>query len=167
MAWSASAVFREFVENPGIRGITGATAPTGASASGITADTVKVSLFDNTITPSQTVANASAGYGVGVWASGGVSHANWPATGQTLGAATFTSTDATSFIMYDAPDLAGAGTLTLTNAFGCLVYDDTITAGSTIADLGICYNYFGGAQTVTGGTFTIIWHANGLFRFTV
>lgn len=168
MAWSGSAVFREFVENPGIRGITGATAPSGASASGITADTVKVALFDSTITPSQTVANASAGYGVGVWASGGVSHANWPATGQTLSTATFTSTDATSFIMFDALDTANSSTsVTLTNANGCLVYDDSITAGSTIADLGICYNWFGGAQTVTAGTFTIVWNANGIFRFTV
>lgn len=167
MTWGGSGVFREFLENPGIRGITGATAPTGASASGITADTIKVSLFDNTITPDATVANASAGYGVGQWASGGVSHANWPATGQTLGSDAFTSTDATNNIMYDAADLAGAGTLTLSATHGCLVYDDSITSGSTIADLGICFNYFGGAQQVTNGTFTIVWHANGIFRFTV
>lgn len=167
MAWSASALFREFLENPGIRGITGATAPSGNSASGITADTIKVSLFDSTRTPDQGVANASAGYGVGVWAAGGVSHANWPATGQTLVNDAFTSTDATTFIMYDADDLAGAGTLTLADVNGCLVYDDTTTAGSTLADQGVCYNWFGGAQSVTAGTFTIVWHANGVFRITV
>ncbi len=41
------------------------------------------------------------------------------------------------------------------------------TTAGTVADQGVCFNYFGGAQTVTGGTFTIVWHANGLFRFTV
>ncbi|MGW6257631.1 hypothetical protein [Streptomyces sp. NPDC055085] len=48
------------------------------------------------------------------------------------------------------------------------MYDDTITAGTGgIADQGICFNYFGGVQGVTGGTFTIIWSANGVFRITV
>jgi hypothetical protein len=169
MAWSASAIFREFLENPGIRGISGATAPTGASASGITADTVKVALFDSSITPDRTVANASAGYNVGQWATADevIDATNWVAGGRALANDAFTSTDATAFIMYDADDLAGGGTVTLADANGCLVYDDSITSGSTIADLGICYNWFGGAQSVTAGTFTIVWHANGVFRITV
>lgn len=169
MAWSASAIFREFLENPGLRGITGATAPTGASASGITADTVKAALYDNDITPDQTVAVASTGYNTGQWAIAGnevTDATNWVAGGRALANDAFTSTDATAFVMYDADDLAGGGTLTITNAFGCLVYDDSITAG-TVADQGICYNYFGGGQSVTAGTFTIVWHANGVFRITV
>ena len=68
--------------------------------------------------------------------------------------------------MFDATDLAGGGAVTLTNAFGCLVYNDDITAG-TVADQGITYHSFGGGQSVTAGTFTIVWHANGLFRITV
>jgi hypothetical protein len=47
---------------------------------------------------------------------------------------------------------------------GCLVYDDTLT---TPDDPGVCYNWFGSAQSVTNGTFTVVWHANGLFRITV
>ena len=70
-------------------------------------------------------------------------------------------------IMFDATtDTTHSNTVTLTNAYGCLVYDDSITAG-TVADQGISYHYFGGAQSVTTGTFTIVWHANGLFRITV
>jgi hypothetical protein len=67
--------------------------------------------------------------------------------------------------IFDANDLAGGGTVTITNAYGCFVYDDTITAG-TVADQGVCFNYFGGAQSVTSGTFTIVWSASGLFQIT-
>ncbi len=36
-----------------------------------------------------------------------------------------------------------------------------------VGDQGVCYNYFGGAQSVTAGTFTIVWNANGIFRITL
>jgi hypothetical protein len=49
--------------------------------------------------------------------------------------------------------------------FGCLVYDDTIT--TPVADQGLCFNYFGGTQSVTAGTFTVVWSASGIFRITV
>jgi hypothetical protein len=35
-----------------------------------------------------------------------------------------------------------------------------------VADQGASYHYFGGAQSVVAGTFTIIWNANGLIEFT-
>ena len=50
----------------------------------------------------------------------------------------------------------------LAAVYGCLVYDDTLTPKA-----GVCYNYFGGTNSVTNGTFTIVWHANGVFRFTL
>jgi hypothetical protein len=68
--------------------------------------------------------------------------------------------------VFDAADLPGGGNVTLANVYGCLVYDDTITAG-TVADQGICFNYFGGAQSVTAGTFTIIWNASGIAGITI
>jgi hypothetical protein len=68
--------------------------------------------------------------------------------------------------MFDAADLTGAASITITNAFGTLVYDDTITAG-TVADQGVSYHYFGGAQSVTAGTFSVLWHANGINRWTM
>jgi hypothetical protein len=70
--------------------------------------------------------------------------------------------------MFDAADLAGGGNVTLSNVYGCLVYDATITAGTGgVAKQGCCFNYFGGGQGVSAGTFTIVWNANGVFRFTV
>ena len=36
-----------------------------------------------------------------------------------------------------------------------------------VADQGICYNYFGGANSVTLGTFTIVWNASGIFALTL
>ena len=43
-------------------------------------------------------------------------------------------------------------------ANGVLVYDNTVTG-----KLALCWNSFGGAQTVTTGTFTINWNASGIF----
>ena len=57
---------------------------------------------------------------------------------------------------------ASGSTADIANAYGALVYDNTIAG-----DPGICFNYFGGANSVTNGTFTVVWHANGIFRITV
>lgn len=164
MAWSASGVFQEFVKNPGTRAINAATAPTGYTD--LLTDTVKVALFNNSVTPDKDAAVASTGYNTGTWTTGNevTDATNWVAGGRALGSDTYT--DVANAMMYDAADLAGGGTLTLAATHGCFIYDDTITAG-TVADQGVCFNYFGGAQQVTNGTFTIAWHANGIFRFTV
>lgn len=126
---------------------------------------LEVALFDNSITPSQTVASAASAYGAGVWASGGVSDATgWPALGRPL--ASVTSTFASNVFTFDAADTVSANsTTTLTGAYGCLVYDHSIS--TPVADQGICYLYFGGAQTVTAGQFTIIYNASGIAAVTV
>jgi hypothetical protein len=36
-----------------------------------------------------------------------------------------------------------------------------------VADQGVCYLYFGGAQSVTSGTFTIQWNASGIMQLTL
>jgi hypothetical protein len=165
MAWSASALFTQFMLNPGMRAVNAATAPTTFTS--LTADTVKAALYDNDITPDKDAAVASTGFNTGQWAISGnevTDATNWVSGGRAIGNDAFTAV--ANAVMYDADDLAGGGTLTLTNAFGCLVYDDTITGG-TVVDQGVCYNYFGGGQSVTAGTFTIVWHANGIFRVTV
>ncbi|HVX91186.1 MAG TPA: hypothetical protein VHC20_06210 [Candidatus Paceibacterota bacterium] len=165
MAWSGSSMFREFLRTS--MGGAGASNNTlSGSYAGLGADTIKAALFDNTITPTKDAARTASGYGSGVWASGGVSHANWPAAGQTLSSKTLT-VPSTGVMRFDAADTAGAGTLTIANAYGALVYDDTtVLTGTDVADQGICFNYFGGAQSVTGGTFTIVWSANGIFEVT-
>jgi hypothetical protein len=44
------------------------------------------------------------------------------------------------------------------------VYDTTVGAAATHP--GISFNYFGGSQVVTSGTFTINWNASGIATFT-
>ncbi len=155
MAWSASKIFRPFL----------ADVLDNTTAVDLGTDVPKAALFDNTITPNQDVTAANSAFAAGVWASGQVTDAtNWVSGGRALGSTSLDSGTA-GVVFYDAADTAGGGTVTIVNAFGTLVYDDTLT--TPVADQGICFNYFGGAQTVTAGTFTIQWHANGIFRFTL
>lgn len=164
MAWSASGVFKQFLFKPVTEGTT--TSATGYGATGITGDTINVALFNTTSTPDKDAAVASTGFNTGVWITANevTDATNWVSGGRALAGKAFTAP--TNAVMYDATDLAGGGTLTLVATFGCLVYDNSITAG-TVGKQGVCFNYFGGSQTVTAGTFTIVWNANGLFRLNV
>jgi hypothetical protein len=128
-------------------------------------DVPKVALYNNTITPDNDVTSANSAYNVGQWATAQeVTDTNWPAGGRPL-ASTVLNSGTADVVFYDAADTAGAGNVTLSSVFGCLVYDDTIT--TPVADQGISYNYFGGSQSVTAGTFTVVWHANGIWRITL
>lgn len=155
MAWSNSKWFQAFVVS---------TFNKDANALDLDADTLKVALFDNSITPDRTVSAANSAYGAGVWASGGVSDASgWPAAGRSL--ASVTSSASAGTYTFDAADTASANSnTTLSSTYGCLVYDDT---ASSVADQGICFNYFGGANAVTAGTFTIVWNSSGIGTVTV
>jgi hypothetical protein len=158
MAWTDSRAFREWVLGPMMQA-------SGTGYTGLDSDTVKVALFDNSVTPDKDAAVSLTGYNTGTWTtarevSGG---ANWAAGGRALSGKTFTAPDS-GIAMFDAADLAAGGTVTLTNAYGCLVYDDSVTGG-TVADQGVCFLSFGTAQSVTAGSFTIIWHPNGIVRF--
>ncbi len=156
MAWSASKIFRPFL----------ADALGNVAALDLDADAFKAALFDNTITPNQDVTSANSAYGAGVWASGGVSDATgWPAVGRPLASQSLDSATAAT-VFFDAADTVSVNsTTTLTNAYGALIYDDTLT--TPVADQGVCFNYFGGAQSVTSGQFSVIWHSNGIFRFSL
>jgi len=155
MAWSNSKVFACFILD--------ALGNTSAWDLDTAGDVPKVALFDNSITPSNTVAIASSAYAAGVWASGGVSDASgWPAAGRPLASVTWQQSSAT--VTYDAADTVSANaTTTLASVFGCLVYDDTLT--TPVADPGLSYNYFGGTNSVTSGTFTVVWNASGILAF--
>jgi hypothetical protein len=170
MAWSASAIFRTWPLAINGQGQTAAVLPSGYA--GLGADTVRAALFNNSITPDKDATLATAGYNASTsqWLTANevidTLNTNWAAGGRTLASKTLTNPSSGVF-MFDAADTAGAGNLTITNAFGTLVHDHTIAAGTGgVADEGICFNYFGGAQTVTNGTFTIVWNANGIFRIT-
>lgn len=151
MGWTNSKIFQQFT----------ADQMNATALFDLDGHNIKAALFDGTITPSQTVAASATAYAGGVWASGGVVDASgWPAVGRQL--LSVTSTSATGTYTFDAADTVSANsTTTLTNANGTLIYDDTLT--TPVADQGICYNYFGGANSVTSGTFTIVWNASGIF----
>ncbi len=159
MAWTNSKIFREWMLQ--------VYQVSGTGYTGLDSDTVKVSLHNNTVVPDQDAAVGSTGFNTGTWTTTNevIDATNWVSGGRALASKTFTNAAAAT-PMFDAADLAGGGNVTITNAFGCFVYDDTITAG-TVADQGVSFHYFGGAQSVTAGTFTIIWHANGINRYTL
>lgn len=159
MAWTNSKMFREWPK------MTDQVSGTGFT--GLDSDTVRAALFNNSVTPDRDAAVGSTGYNTGTWLTANevTDATNWQAKGRQITSPTFT-TPSTGVYRFDAADTAGGGTLTIANAYGCLVLDDSITAG-TVADQGVCFNYFGGAQAVTGGTFTIVWSANGIYEVTV
>ena len=157
MAWSASKIFSALITDV-LNNTTAIDLNTDAS--------LKVALYDNDITPDQTVASANTAYNVGQWVTTGneVSDgAEWAVGGVALTSPT--SVFATNVYTFDAANTASGTSATLLTVFGCLVYDDTIA--TPVADQGLCYNYFGGTQSVTDGTFTVIWHANGIFQLTL
>jgi hypothetical protein len=157
MAWSNSKTFRPYwadiVANTTALDLDGT-------------DTIKAALFNNSITPSQDVTAANSAYNAGVWANTNevTDATNWVAGGRALASLSVNSGTA-GVVFFDAADTSGGGSVTLSSVYGCLVYDDTLT--TPVADQGVCFIYFGGAQSVTAGTFTIVWHANGLFRMTL
>lgn len=154
MAWTASKIFMAFIEDK---------MEVATLAMDLDADNIKAALWGDA-TPDQTVTSANSAYGAGVWASGGTSDATgWPAVGRQL--LSVTSGRSSNVYTFDAADTVSANdTTTLASTYGCLVYDDTVT--TPVADQGICYNYFGGASTVTSGRFTIVWHTSGIMAIT-
>ena len=164
MAWTAtegSKVFREWVAQM--------YQVSGTGYTGLDSDTVNFALYNNTGTPDQNAAVGLTGYGAAtsawVTANEQTDVTNWVAGGRPLAGKAFTN-PASGVFMFDANDLAGGGNMTVANVYGGLAYDNTITAG-TVNKQGTSFHYFGGAQQVTAGTFTVVFHANGLQRGTV
>lgn len=158
MAWSGSSIFRQYIAD-----LVGNT----TAMDWVDDASVKAALYDNDITPDNDVSAANSAYNAGQWTASGNEVADgteWDAGGEPItGRAINLTADTITMDAIDTP--SGGSSATLANVFGCLVYDDTIA--SPVADQGFCYNYFGGTNAVTDGTFTIIWHANGVYRLTV
>lgn len=115
-------------------------------------DTVKVALLSNSHSFnadndgwSSVSANELAG-------SGG-----YTTGGATLASKTVTANDTTDKGVFDAADTSWT-TATFT-AYHAVIYDDT---PSSPADPLIASIDFGGAKTVSSGTFTITWHSDGI-----
>ena len=156
MAWSNSKIFSQFV----------LAALDRTTDHDLDTNTPKVALYDNDITPDNTVALASSAYNTGQWTAAGneVSEAGqWAAGGVVLAGHDVTTSSTT--VTYDANPTASGSAADLANVYGCLVYNDTITTPT--ADPGICYNYLGGSNSVVNGTFTVVWNASGILSFSV
>lgn len=157
MAWSASKIFSQYVLNVQDR----------TSLHVLGTDVPKVALYNNTGTPDQTVSEALSAYNAATsqWVTANeVSEAGqWAAGGVALASQTVTT--ATTTVTFDAADTASGSAADLANVYGCLVYNDTLA--TPVADPGICYNYFGGANSVVNGTFTVVWNASGIMSFSV
>jgi hypothetical protein len=90
--------------------------------------------------------------------------AEWPAGGQALDSVTFAP--ASNVLKFDAADEVSTGTsATLASVFGCLIYNTDIN--TPVDSQGICYLYFGGTNSVTDGTFTVVFNTAGIFTLTL
>ncbi len=157
MVWADSRVFQQFLEDAFLN----------VAAFDLDSDAFLVALYDNDITPDNDVSAANSAYNVGQWASSGneVSESGqWAAGGVALTSPTI-NVGTADVVFWDASDTASGSAADLANVYGCLVYDDTLT--TPVANQGVCYNYFGGTNSVVNGTFTVVWNANGIWRATL
>jgi hypothetical protein len=156
MAWADSKMFRQFL----------ADAVLNVAAFDLDSDTFRVALYTNSITPDNDVTAANSAYNVGQWATANeqFESGQWAQAGVALTSPVI-NVGTADVVFWDAADTASGSGADLTAVYGCLVYDDTLT--TPVADQGICYNYFGGTNSVTNGTFTVVWNANGIWRITL
>lgn len=156
MAWTVSRFFRA----------TYADVFDNTTAIDLGSDVPKVALYNATITPDQNVTSANTAYNVGQWATAAeVFQAGQWAQGGVAVTGTSLNSGTSGVVFYDTNDTASASAFTGASITGCLVYDDTIAA--PVVDQGLSYHYFGGSNSITAGTFTVIWNANGHWRATL
>lgn len=155
MAWSNSKIFRQYI----------ADMIGNVAALDYDADTIKIALYDNDITPDNDVTAANSAYNAGQWTASGnevADGAEWAAGGVALASKTV-SVAVADTVTVDAADTASGSSATLANVYGGLIYDDTLT--TPVADQGMCYLYFGGTNSVTDGTLTVVYHSSGIMSF--
>ena len=154
MAFTASAVFRSY--------ITDMAQNTTAFDD---ADTITCALYNNTGTPDKDATSANSAYNVSAWATANevFQAGQWAQGGVNLTSPAITN-PGSGITMFDSVDPSSGSAATLAAVFGCLIYDNTLT--TPVADQGMSFNYFGGTNTVTGGTLTVIVNANGWYRIT-
>src|ERR1700743_1150227 len=167
MSWSGSttksAIFQQAMLNPitnGGGGVGAGTKPTTYTS--LVADAVKVAVFNDTTTPDRAAAVGSTGFNRGTGpTTSKITGTSWASGGVSVGSSkTWTVDSGSSSLCFQvtAPTAGQTSTanVTLTSFVGAFVYDSTITGG-TVASQGMCFNYFGGTQTVTAAPFTILW----------
>lgn len=113
------------------------------------ADTIKVMLLDN-----------SHSFDADHDVIGDVSANEISGTGYTAGGATLANASVTQDDTNDLAKLDGDNTAWTSASFTAyhgVIWDDTVATDDLV-----CSFDFGGAQTVTSGTFTLQWHADGI-----
>ena len=156
MAWSGSKIFRAFLKD----------VLDNTTALDLGSDAFKAALFNNSITPDENVTSANTAYNVGQWATAQEvwQAGQWAQGGVALGSPVLDA-GTSDVVFFDAADTASGAAFTGTNIYGAEVYDTTVT--TPVTNQGICFNYYGGVNSVTNGTFTSVWNANGLLRITI
>jgi len=130
-------------------------------------DSLKGALYNNSVTGTKDDTAAQSAYGGANWTGNEVSDTTgWASTGRVLDTPTL-SNPSSGVVRLDVDDeVGGACTTGLTGFFGWQVYSDTIT--TPVADQGICFNYFGGTNSVSAGaTLTVAINASGLFEIAI
>lgn len=158
MAWSTSKIFRAYL----------ADVLDNTTALDLGSDTFKAALFNNSITPDENATSALSAYNAGSsqWLTANeVSQAGQWAAGGVAVAGTSVNSGTSDVVYMPATNTASGSAATLTNAYGAQIYDTTVT--TPVSSQGVCFNYFGGANSVTNGTFTAVWNASGILRFTL
>lgn len=122
-------------------------------------DTVKVALFTATYSPAAT----DTAYGSGNLASNETT--NTSGSGYTAGGAALTAAN-NSILTAGAPTIAWTNTsntssVSWTSSSFTAAY--AVLYNSTVSNHAMCCIDFGGAKTVSSGTFTITWNASGIF----
>jgi hypothetical protein len=174
---SPSAIFREW--------LSAALEPrTGFNGAWAGTNVFKAALYNDNITPDERVPAAQTAYDAGVWDVANeevspvlppASQSFWPAGGLvveetgSLGTPPDTGFESAGIMITFRGLPTGTGTelVSLDNVFGDLLYDTTAPAAvtpGTPQDVGAAFHYFGGIQTVTNGTFTIVWSQDGIMR---
>jgi hypothetical protein len=156
MAWTNSKVFRQWI----------ADVLNNTTAMDCNSDTFKNALFNNSITPDNDVSAANSAFNAGQWATANeLSESGQWATGGVALTGVSLDVGTADVVFFDAADTASGSAADLAAVYGCLVYDDTIA--TPVADQGMSYNYLGGSNSVVNGTFTVVYHANGIWRMTL
>ena len=138
---------------------------TNATAMTLSTGSFKAALFNNSITPDQNVSGTALSYNGagGQWLiANEVSQAGQWAVGGVLLAGEVINVGTPNVVFWDANDTASGTAASLSNATGCLVYESVLGPMQ-----GVCFNYFGGSNSVVNGTFTILWNVLGLWRATL
>lgn len=156
MAFGTSKVFRAFL----------ADTFGNNAAFDLEIDACKVALYQDNITPLPDA--AAPAYGDSVWVSTGgptgpgqvFETGQWEQGGQALAGQQLNSGTA-GVVFLDATDTASGAAADLSGVVGCLIYD------TAVANRGICYLSFGGANSVVNGTLTVIYSNLGIMRATV